>query len=518
MTVIARDTVAADHLVYPWPLPIGVECEVACGDDDAVVMCPAWLVGDRLGPGRHHWRTPDPSRPTSAYFVRSTPVEVAFDMATTFMLPPTVAAGAPIRCRLLASGAVQVRCADPGLLVAQFVGLPFDGVNDGLLRSVSRSVERMLARLLTRRVVITGSAASVTDPGMLPHLIDELVAYNPAAGAVFGIELIRVSRLGVDADDGVAPNRAIHQTAEWGRVGRNGEQITAAMPIHRSVAAAGAAAGEASIASSTADSDLDVTLRSHRAVKSPDVAAVASTNAHIEPAPAAKLDTVGETLDEEPSEPPARASMSQTMRHAAVPAPGRTPPAGVPVDNATPPLGQRFISASGEIVLRPSAEILARPPPPTTQPEPARTSSPALRPPSETSSKPTLSGIPPIPIPNLPVRRLTPPDVKPVKPAAAKPGEAKPDAKPPAVRNPDDESTPPSRPTPRPPTAPSEPAVVQSSGEIAVKVAPGTRVRVPGADGALRSAIVRQLLQGYYELDVGAGETIWVPMSRIVPE
>ena len=61
MTVIARDAVASDHLVYAWPFPIGPECEVTCAEDEQVVMCPAWLVGDRLGPGRHVWRTPDPT-------------------------------------------------------------------------------------------------------------------------------------------------------------------------------------------------------------------------------------------------------------------------------------------------------------------------------------------------------------------------------------------------------------------------------------------------------------------------
>ena len=34
-----------------------------------------------------------------------------------------------------------------------------------------------------------------------------------------------------------------------------------------------------------------------------------------------------------------------------------------------------------------------------------------------------------------------------------------------------------------------------------------------------RSATVRQLLQGYYELEVGSsGETIWVPIGGVVPE
>ena len=88
MPVIARDAVASDHLVFAWPFPIGPEeYEVACAEDELVVMCPAWLVGDRLGPGRHRWRTPDPTRPVGAYFVLTAPVDVAFDLITQFMIP-----------------------------------------------------------------------------------------------------------------------------------------------------------------------------------------------------------------------------------------------------------------------------------------------------------------------------------------------------------------------------------------------------------------------------------------------
>ena len=58
-----------------------------------------------------------------------------------------------------------------------------------------------------------------------------------------------------------------------------------------------------------------------------------------------------------------------------------------------------------------------------------------------------------------------------------------------------------------------------ASGEIGQKIPPGGRVLVPGPDGLMQSATVRQLLQGYYELEVGgSGETIWVPMNGVVPE
>jgi len=211
MTVIARDQIASDHLVYAWPFPIGPECEVNCSEDEQVVMCPAWMVGDRLGPGRHRWRTPDPTRPVGAFFVLTAPVEVSFDMVTSFMIPTT---GQPVRLR--ASGSLQVRCADPGLLIAQFVGLPFDSVNEGVMRSVSRSLERMLARLLTRRVVMSQSPVSVTDTGMLPGIVEELIAYNPTAGAVFGVDLIRMGHLVIASDDGSAPYLQLPaRSADW---------------------------------------------------------------------------------------------------------------------------------------------------------------------------------------------------------------------------------------------------------------------------------------------------------------
>jgi len=84
MPVIARDAVASYHLVYAWPFPIGPEeYEVSCAEDELVVMCPAWVVGHQLGPGRHRWRTPDPMRPASAYFVLTAPVEVSLDRKST---------------------------------------------------------------------------------------------------------------------------------------------------------------------------------------------------------------------------------------------------------------------------------------------------------------------------------------------------------------------------------------------------------------------------------------------------
>src|SRR3954471_8064672 len=110
--VVARDAVAGDQLVYPWPYSLGASVELNCGPDEIAVMCPAWAVGDRLGPGRHTWRSPDPSKPVSVYFVLTAPVEVPFDMMAQFAMPSTGMA-ATVR----AHGSVLVRVSDPALLV-----------------------------------------------------------------------------------------------------------------------------------------------------------------------------------------------------------------------------------------------------------------------------------------------------------------------------------------------------------------------------------------------------------------
>jgi len=413
MTVLARDAVASDHLVYAWPFPIGPECEVTCADDEQVVMCPAWLVGDRLGPGRHRWRTPDPSRPVSVFFVLTAPVEVSFDMSTMFVIPAT---GQGIRLR--AVGSLQVRCVDPGLLIAQFVGLPFDRVNDGILRSVSRSVERMLARLLTRRVVMSGSPISVTDTGMLAGIVEELVAYNPTAGSVFGIELMRMGHLTIVADDGSSPYLSLPTEADWAEGQRNG---------HRGHAAAIAA----QIAQRVGEVPLAETARGR-----PGAAGPAGS----------------------------RGARPQSSPDIMPPGP--------------------LATASGEIQARPHSQHDAE----------AAHHAAAIEVPHSTDDI-TQPGV------HTPVPGAT-------RGGALGSGQRRPDAT---------------------PTEDMRGAILGVgmssighqviSGEIGPKVPPGARVLVPGPNGLMQSATVRQLLQGYYELEVGSsGETIWVPIGGVVPE
>lgn len=195
--VVARDTVASDQLVYPWPFPLGSAIEISCGQDEVAVMCPAWAVGDRLGPGRHNWQSPDPSKPVAVYFVLTGPVQVPFAMKVEFPLP---AIGHNVT--LHAKGSVLVRVADPGMLIAQFVGLPFDRVNDGLMHSVAASVERMLAKVLPRRVAMAGTPAVVCDPAAWPGLVAELSQYNPTVGAVHGVQFVRFGDLVIGAGEG----------------------------------------------------------------------------------------------------------------------------------------------------------------------------------------------------------------------------------------------------------------------------------------------------------------------------
>lgn len=511
MPVVARDAVARDHLVYAWPLPIGPEgCEVSCAEDEQVVMCPAWMVGDRLGPGRHHWRTPDPTRPVSAFFVSTNPVDATFDMTTAFMIPNT---GQPVRLR--ATGSLQVRCADPGLLIAQFVGLPFDAVNEGVLKSVSRSIERMLARLLTRRVIMAGTPMVVTDPAMLPNIIEELVAYNPTAGAVFGIELISIVQMVIGADDGNSPYVMLpnypdpntwREDADHGHTNGNGAVVPLA-----------AAAGEISMTET-----------------SPGKArAKSSTLAGPHASGEVDLGTVSRTLGVTSGEIGGNTT-AKTQRHASVP----------PIDGNAPP------AVSGEIVARPNPPL---PKPPAVPPHGSHPPIEMPRSPDEitqpgvvtpTPGSLTLRGIPTAEPPkednkdDVPKARSsatsigaaapTPPIPPPIPAAARHTPPPQPVVKAPDVGL----GTPPKA----QPAAKKEPAAEARgsimgigmtaigatstvAGEIPTKVAPGQRVLVPGPNGLMQSATVRQLLQGYYELEVGSsGETIWVPINGVVPE
>lgn len=489
MPVIARDAFAAGHLVYAWPFPIGPECEVSCRDDEQVVMCPAWTIGDRLGPGRHLWRTPDPTRPVHAYFVSHGSVDVEFEMLTRFQLPMNAQ---PIQIR--ASGTVLVRCSDPGVLIAQFIGLPFDSIDDGIRRSVARSVERMVARLLTRRVVMAGTIDAITDPMLLQSIIEEIVSYNPTAGAVFGIELSQLSRMMIEANDGhvtkISPpphygegssagmqldghhhNQAIHHAV-------NGWETPLPPPVPQEVARHDTMRGVAATSGNPS---------SQMNVPSVSVSGVISG------------ETGGGVVSGMISSGDLSSGNGMSSGSVSGVISGETG-RGVAAGSIPPSAG---LKADGATVRRSSVETL---PPP-------------------------LPSIPPRPItqPGAPGSATPQPPAQPAAPVAG-PGQAIGlgglGTPPPDLASAEGSS-------PRTPRLASEPDARSSilaigarigdrqvtSGEILAKVEPGKRVLVPGPHGLMQSATVRQLLSGYYELEVGAsGETIWVPMAHVVPE
>jgi len=516
MPVIARDAVASDHLVYAWPFPIGPEDhEVSCADDELVVMCPAWLVGDRLGPGRHRWRTPDPTRPVSAYFVLTAPVEVSFDMITQFHIPTT---GQAVRLR--ATGSLQVRCLDPALLVAQFVGLPFDSVNDGALRSVSRSIERMLARLLTRRVVMAGTPQAVTDPGMLPNIVDELIAYNPTAGAVFGIELVRFGHLAVMADDGSRPWQ--HMTNGVDSVPPRAdvpmvEPVRAPKPERQetpTVQQPIVAIPTTNPGGRTKPATTPPPIPKRQTPPLPQPVVQGEISGEINAKPAAK-----------PAEKPtAPAAAGPTLQTPVVPPP-------IPHLPKMPKPGEAAVSsstastASGAISSSSGATASGSLSPNRPMPTPSARRAGNVE--VQSTDEPTHPGIDIVrtPLPGS----LQAPSSGAVSSGATAAVSGEIGAKKPAL----------AQGTPAPKRADTDPSSNQhesrgsimgigiahvgssevASGEITKKIAPGGRVLVPGPNGLMQSATVRQLLSGYYELEVGgSGETIWVPVSGVVPE
>ncbi len=552
MTAIARDAVAATQLVYAWPFPIGPECAVACGEDEYVVMCPAWLVGDRLGPGHHHWRTPDPTRPASAYFVLTAPVDVPFDMTTTFLIPATGQ-----RVRLHATGALQVRCADAQLLVAQFVGLPFDDVNGGILRSVSRSVERMLARLLTRRVVLAGAANVVTDPVNQAAIIEELVAYNPAAGAVFGVEMIRMGHLAIAADDGSAPVKPIEQTAAWGSQRPSADRPTVPRrtndiplletvrgrpaslpPILRGEAAPAMAAAPPAGAPTTAPIPAQPTRKKTPLMGVPEMAPVMPL-ARATPSSGSPIvsSSMSSSTSGEIALPGVR-STQPSMPAVSLAADDPTPPPAVPpVPIGRPSQPMRTVVPTEPPPMPALAAALIPAPPPFAKPQPA--------------VQAAVSGEIGARKQTLPPPLAVPPPAAAASPAAAVVDTAE-DEPSRVIDDPAAELAPPSA---KPPGGRTKEVTASHgltgrkangadaaeprgsimgigmnaiggvkggeavSGEIQKKIAPGARVLVPGPNGLMQSATVRQLLQGYYELEVGStGQTIWVPMAGVVPE
>jgi hypothetical protein len=542
--VIARDATANDHLVYAWPFPLGPEeIEISCGEDEIVVMCPSWLVGDRLGPGRHRWRTPDPTRPVGAYFVSTAPVETSFDVTTSFVIPATQQAAT-----LRAQGSIIVRCVDPGLLIAQFVGLPFDNVNEGLLRSVTRSSERLIARVLTRRTVMAQTVVAVTDPGMTASIIEELIAYNPAAGAVFGVEFVRMTGLYVTTADLGWNTSQLHLSPDGSGNGFGVDVQGSApryIPTEPTKQGLGVTSGQIS-------SNTDAVVSGE--IGTPPTAPTGPL-ARLEEITSPGMQPVGSgPLVPPPPPPPTKPepveNLRSTLKSSAVPPPEK-PPESSPAINLNP------TPTTPPPIRRSGPHDATQPPPvgmPVTSPPPPR---PPITPPASAAAAigdsrrkgGTLPSVPPPPggmTPSLAsiLPRPKPPSEPPATGAPAKPASL---AKQASVSGEiggggrviaKEGGATPSDGVPLPVMGigmggiglgvgrTSDPASSITSedekavkGEIVEKLDSGTIVLVSGADGRLVSATIRQEQSGYYELEIGgSGETLWVPRASVVAE
>jgi hypothetical protein len=346
---------------------------------------------------------------------------------------------------------------------------------------------------------MAGTAQAVTDPQMLGQIIEELVAYNPAAGAVFGVELVRMGHVSIAADDGTRPLEHMFTNVDW----------SGSRPRQPSAPSAET--------ERTKPPEAD-TIRGLRGPSSPTIQPIAAVPPPPPPPPrpASQPSASGEIVQVSGEIIP-KARGSNDSNPPPIPRNTTTPP-----KSKTPPLG---------VVAMPTT------PPPPVPPAMASTSSTTVTPPPPAPT-PRMMPVPPPapPPPKVDSRRAgsvevphneetTQPHHTPV------PGTLRADGATTATAA----AAPAASPSKQPKAAPearSEPrgailgigmahigGTELASGEIPQKVAPGARVLVPGPDGLMQSATVRQLLQGYYELEVGgSGETIWVPVTGVVPE
>jgi hypothetical protein len=315
---------------------------------------------------------------------------------------------------------------------------------------------------------MAGTPMAVTDPQMMAPIVEELVAYNPTAGAVFGIEQLRVGHMAIATDDGRTPYVALPvQNLDWsGGVPR----VRVAPPP----------VPNGNRAHSKTDVPLPAVARSH-----PDIPLL-ETSRGRPPSPDAPLVSPRPPASPPLESPPIRASdpnLPRPQGQAAV-----SGEIGVrPRTPSNPPAEPALASASGEIRVR-SHSNGDQPPPRVAQ---------AI----EVPQSPDEITQPGVKTPTPGSLRLQTP-----VPGAMRIGDHG-DGHDGEARG-------------------SILGIGMSHigsgsvvGEIPSKVPPGARVLVPGPNGLMQSATVRQLLQGYYELEVGSsGETIWVPIAGVVPE
>jgi len=286
---------------------------------------------------------------------------------------------------------------------------------------------------------------------MMGSIVEELVAYNPTAGAVFGVELMRMGHMMIAADDGSTPYVMLPpENLDW----------SGGIPRVRVAPPPPSPNGN----------------RAHRKTDVPPMTPVPpNASAHSGDIPLLETVRGRPPSPDAPLVPPKRAP---------------TAPMGEPPPRASEPnLARAGSQPSPEALAAASGEI-------------------RVRAPSQGDGAPRPAGV--IEVPRSP-DEITQPHKTPV------PGSVRLQSPVPSAEAPVNTDE------PRGAILGIGVGHIGSgsavAGEIPTKVAPGARVLVPGPNGLMQSATVRQLLSGYYELEVGSsGETIWVPVNGVVPE
>ncbi|WP_428267833.1 hypothetical protein [Haliangium sp.] len=207
--VIARDPSQAQQLVVAWPDPVPWGAEMVCSDDEVVVICPEWSVGEQLGPGgRHTVSPPNPSSHIVAYFVRTSPVSAPFENIMG-VFDRTTGKVASVHY----GGSVAVQVSDPMLLCGQVLGVPAVDLGAGVLRSASNSVAMAVQVMIHKLLVANPSVASLANPSTVTQLVHMTASGNPMAVAVSGIEFLAFERVSISVDGGTAVHATIEDEA-----------------------------------------------------------------------------------------------------------------------------------------------------------------------------------------------------------------------------------------------------------------------------------------------------------------
>lgn len=184
--VVTRDQTSAGHIVFAWPDPVPWGAELICAEDEVVIICPNWEVGEELGPGRHMVSPPNPKSQILAYFISTTPCSVSFDQTVTAVDRSN---GMPASIRFF--GSAQVKVGDPTLLCHQVVGLPYRDFSTGILRSAVTSITNTFSQVISKVCLASSSMATLASAEAMTQLVNMAAGANPMAIAVTGLELVR---------------------------------------------------------------------------------------------------------------------------------------------------------------------------------------------------------------------------------------------------------------------------------------------------------------------------------------